>query len=140
VVIDLEEGRLRAATAGHYPPLLCSDEGDVRPLAMEPQIVLGVDATAEYPTEDFELPAGADLLLYTDGVLDVEGPGGERFGKQGLREALAAGRHDSAQAMVDSVLARINSFRGAVDLPDDLTLVGIQLAPEPMSVAQAARL
>jgi hypothetical protein len=131
-VLDFEDGRVRIATAGHYPPLVCDEEtGAVRPLEMEPQIVLGVDPTAEYPTEEFALPAGASLLLYTDGVLDVEGPHGKRFGKQGLREAMGAGRPESAQAMIDEVLDRINAFRGAADLPDDLTLVGIQLAATP---------
>jgi serine phosphatase RsbU (regulator of sigma subunit) len=140
VVVDLEQGELQVATAGHYPPLVSSADGsEVRPLEMEPQIVLGVDATAEYPTEVFALPAGGSLLLYTDGVLDVEDPAGQRFGKQGIRDALA-GQRGSAQDLIDTLLSRIDTFRGRIDLPDDLTLVAIRLAATPIAVARASRL
>jgi serine phosphatase RsbU (regulator of sigma subunit) len=140
VVVDLEQGELQVATAGHYPPLVSSADGaEVRPLEMEPQIVMGVDATAEYPTEVFALPTGGSLLLYTDGVLDVEDPAGQRFGKQGIRDALA-GRQGSAQDVIDTLLSRIDTFRGRIDLPDDLTLVAIRLAATAIPVAQASRL
>jgi serine phosphatase RsbU (regulator of sigma subunit) len=138
VVVDLEQGELQVATAGHYPPLVSlADGSEVRALEMEPQIVMGVDATAAYPTEVFALPAGGSLLLYTDGVLDVEDPAGARFGKQGIRDAMA-GRHGSAQNVIDTLLARIDSFRGRIDLPDDLTLVAIRLAATAIPVAEGS--
>jgi sigma-B regulation protein RsbU (phosphoserine phosphatase) len=131
VVLDLERGEMQVATAGHYPPLL-NDGKNFRPVPLEPQIVLGVDAKAEYQTREFALPPGACILLYTDGVLDVESPRGNRFGKDGLAQALP-NRPASARAVLDALLASIDSFRVAKDLPDDLTVVAIQLAATPAS-------
>lgn len=132
VVLDLERGEAQVATAGHYPPLL-GDGMNFKPLKVEPQLVLGVDAAAEYPTEEFVLPAGASLLLYTDGVLDVEGPNGKRYGRKGLTEVVA-GHFDSARALVDALLAGVDRFRGGKDLPDDLTFVAIQLKTAPAAL------
>ena len=129
VVLDLERGEAQVATAGHYPPLL-GDGMTFKPMPVEPQLVLGVDGTAEYPTEEFVLPAGASLLLYTDGVLDVEGPNGKRYGRKGLTEVVA-GHFESARALVDALLVGVDRFRGGKDLPDDLTFVAIQLATSP---------
>ena len=129
VVLDLERGEAQVATAGHYPPLL-GDGMTFTPMSVEPQLVLGVDETAEYPTEEFVLPVGASLLLYTDGVLDVEGTNGKRYGRKGLTEVVA-GRFESAQALVDALLVGVDRFRGSKELPDDLTFVAIQLATSP---------
>lgn len=126
VVLDLRTGEVEAATAGHYPPLI-SDGESFQPLAMEYQLVLGVEKNVTYPTERFELPPRASLLLYTDGVLDVRNARGDRFESGGLQRSLY-GPIATAQSMIDSVRGAIDRFRGARELPDDLTLVGIQVA------------
>ena len=61
------------ASAGHLPPLLHSPGAPVGVLESPPGLLLGIDADAEYPTTEFELPPGAVLALYTDGL--IESPG-----------------------------------------------------------------
>jgi sigma-B regulation protein RsbU (phosphoserine phosphatase) len=130
-VIDVENAELHVATAGHYPPLMGNGSAaPFLPLQMEPELVLGVDPESEYRTETFDLPAGASLLMYTDGVLDLEAPGGKRFGKDGLRKTLA-GRFETAQAIIDHVVADLDRFRDRREIPDDLTLVAVQLTGSP---------
>lgn len=124
VVIDQQAGLLEVATAGHFPPVL-GENGEYVSLKVEPQLVLGVDKDMRYPTQAFDLPASASLVLYTDGVIDVRSPEGKRFALASLMEAIK-GQNDSAQGLVDTILARINHFKGTNDLPDDLTLVCIQ--------------
>jgi serine phosphatase RsbU (regulator of sigma subunit) len=123
-VLDLDAGRMEVATAGHYPPLLGYGP-HYSSLPVESQLVLGVDGDARYPTEVFDVLPGTSLVLYTDGVIDARSPDGERFGLAGVIESVR-GRGHSAQSLVDSVVGRINHFRGARELPDDLTLVCIQ--------------
>src|SRR6202035_264306 len=94
---------------------------------MEYQSVLGVEKNVTYPTERFELPPRASLLMYTDGVLDARDRRGARVDSAGLQRSLY-GPISSAQSMIDSVRGAIDRFRGTRELPDDLTLVGIQVA------------
>jgi hypothetical protein len=130
-VIDLRNQELQIATAGHYPPLLGNGDG-FKALPMQPELVLGVDAKSVYRTEKYALPSGASLLMYTDGVLDVENPAGGRFGKESLRGSLE-GKFDSAQTILDQVVGALDRFRARKEMPDDLTMVAIHL---PASAAR----
>ena len=123
-VIDLENGRVEVATAGHYPPVV-GYRGHYESLPVESQLVLGVECDARYPTEVFDLLAGASLVLYTDGVIDARSPDGDRFNLSGIVDSIS-GHSESAQALVDGIVGRINHFRGGRELPDDLTLVCVQ--------------
>jgi serine phosphatase RsbU (regulator of sigma subunit) len=123
-VLDLETGRLEIAAAGHYPPVL-GYNGHFEPLPAESQLVLGVDGDARYPTEVFDVLPGTTLVMYTDGVIDARSPDGKRFGLAGVLDSVR-GHTETAQGLVDSVVGRINHFRGTQELPDDLTLVCIQ--------------
>lgn len=150
VVVDNQRGEMEVATAGHYPPLMGvtnapgssgagagAGEGagfasGFASVKLEPQLVLGVEPDTPYVTERFDLPPGAAVLLYTDGVLDVVAPNGERFHGENLVKSLSAADHfESAQAIIDRVVQAVTAFRGSRDLPDDLTMVAIQLQSTP---------
>ena len=137
VTLDLDRRLMQVATAGHYPPLIGSGSG-FKSLRVAPQLVLGVDASAEYPTQEFPIPAHASMLLYTDGVLDVEDPRGARFGKQRLA-ASTAGTFESAKSLADGLLREVDRFRGHKDLPDDLTFVAVQVAGGTAGEAQTPK-
>ena len=131
-VLDPARLRLHLATAGHPPPLLVTDGRTLHPLTIEPQLVLGVDPEATYPTESHDLPPGAALLLYTDGVVECPAAdrtpmAGQRFGADRLRLALAGPDGASASALVNQVVAAVDAFRGRRELDDDLTVVAIRL-------------
>jgi serine phosphatase RsbU (regulator of sigma subunit) len=100
-----------------------------RSLPVEPQLVLGVEKDVRYPTEHFDLPPSASLVLYTDGVIDAQSPEGKRFDVHHVIDAVR-GHGESAQVLVDRIIGRVNHFRGDRKLPDDLTLVCIQTQSE----------
>jgi hypothetical protein len=84
LVLDPDGGPVKIASAGHPAPLL-ADHGVFNPLDAESGLVLGVDPETTYETHTIDLPAGASLLLYTDGAPDVIAPNGSRLGTDGLR-------------------------------------------------------
>jgi sigma-B regulation protein RsbU (phosphoserine phosphatase) len=124
VVLDVEQGVIDIATAGHPPPLVGGADA-FRELAVEPQLMLAVEHDTTFQTQRFELPRGASLLLYTDGVPDALSPGGERFRTDGLIRSLY-GRYEHAQGIIDTVVDAVDRFRGAHELTDDVTLVAVQ--------------
>jgi sigma-B regulation protein RsbU (phosphoserine phosphatase) len=137
LVIDVERGEVEVATAGHPPPLV-GDGESFQPLPVDPQLVLGIERDVRYPTARLPLlTPRSSIVLYTDGVLDAQAPSGERFDVDGLKRCLY-GRFDSAQLMLDVVLAAVNEFRGARDLSDDVTLVTIQMLGAAASPAAPA--
>jgi hypothetical protein len=78
VVAHVAEGRLRVASAGHPGPLLMTADGiteldliTAQPLALETTTELA--APVEWSGA---VPAGAMLVLYSDGLIDRRGPDG----------------------------------------------------------------
>jgi serine phosphatase RsbU (regulator of sigma subunit) len=138
-VLDPEAGQVQLATAGHPAPLLI-DGDTTRALPVEPQFMLGVESDATYLTETYDLPAGASLLLYTDGVIECLAAGdgsaaGERFGTTRLA-AGAVGRLPTARDRIEQMLGSVDAFRGGRELDDDLTIVAVQLkAGAPMEAS-----
>ena len=133
LVFDLETGQVELATGGHPPPLVAENGDGLRPLPVEPQLMLGVEPDTTYPTERYDLPSGAHLLLYTDGVTDLQDPDGARLHGEGLLER-AQGHHGTARDLLNTVLTGLSRFRGSRELGDDLTIVAIRL--ERQSAAQ----
>ncbi len=72
VHLDAEEGRATAATAGHLPPLVVAPDGrggwEAWDLDVDAGPPLGLDHAWE--ERSTQLPAGAILLLYTDGLVE----------------------------------------------------------------------
>jgi hypothetical protein len=66
-----------------------SDRGECRPsrslsggtgFAVENGLPLGITAETDYPEVSIQLPVGAQLTLYTDGVVEARARSGELFG------------------------------------------------------------
>lgn len=126
LVLDVDRGIVEVVNAGHPPPLISNGDGAFEQMPVSPQLVLGVEEGVRFPAQKFALSPHSSLLLYTDGAIDAQAPGGERFTVEGLQHSLY-GRFDTAQAIIDTVVNAVNAFRGERELADDLTLVAIQL-------------
>lgn len=63
------------AAAGHPPALVRGPGGEVRVLDAKPGIMLGVPVPYEYEEHHEELPPGATLALYTDGLVERRSAG-----------------------------------------------------------------
>jgi sigma-B regulation protein RsbU (phosphoserine phosphatase) len=66
-------------------------------------------------------------LIGSDGIWEARNASGEIFGKDRLYGLLRRHGRDSAQEIIDSVLAQLKQFKGAYDFEDDVTLVVVRL-------------
>jgi hypothetical protein len=103
------DGTLRAASAGHPPPLLL--DGVAGPLEVEPGPPLGVEGGPR-PEASGRLPRGAVLLLHTDGLVERRTPlGVELLEAAGLATCSAA----DLEAAADAVLRAADAVAPATD-------------------------
>jgi anti-anti-sigma factor len=126
VHIDLESERVRYACAGHPYPIVVDGDGDVRILRDGRGPALGVTDRG-YTEAEAELPAGATLLLFTDGLVERRAESLE-VGLERLGAAAAAERSEPAGVLADRVVARLT---GAVSSDDVALLVARRDAPPP---------
>ncbi|MEU5192088.1 GAF domain-containing SpoIIE family protein phosphatase [Streptomyces klenkii] len=111
------------SSAGHPPPLVVTADGATRFLDAEPDVPIGVDARFARHDHRYTLPAGATVLMFTDGLVEHPGHGLD----EGLRTiAEVAAAH--AGAPLD-VLGRAVAEARPSDGHDDLALLVLR-APE----------
>jgi serine phosphatase RsbU (regulator of sigma subunit) len=123
VVVDGRSGRLAGASAGHPAPRIVLPDGSTRPLEAH-GLVLGIDGGQEYAESHAELPHGASLVLYTDGVVEARRDG-ELYGDDRLDALLAERRELPARSLAAAVAQDAREFAGG-DLSDDLAVVVIR--------------
>ncbi|HUY40913.1 MAG TPA: ATP-binding SpoIIE family protein phosphatase [Candidatus Dormibacteraeota bacterium] len=70
-VLDLADGKLRYAVAGHPPPFLVTPERETSTLEGS-GIALGVNRRSDFTTYELCLGLGNALVLYTDGMVEAE--------------------------------------------------------------------
>jgi serine phosphatase RsbU (regulator of sigma subunit) len=123
VVVDGLNGRVAGASGGHPAPRIVLPDGSTRPLEAH-GLVLGIDGGQEYVESYADLPPGASLVLYTDGVVEARRDG-ELYGDERL-DALLAQRHElPARALALAVAEEAREFAGG-ELSDDLAVVVIR--------------
>ncbi len=125
LVLTGEEGgpsEVSVYLAGHPHPILLPGDGEAEPVG-DPGPMLGIVDEPRWDPVTVSLAPGAQLVLYTDGVIEARAHGGERFGTERLRVGLAGS--DTPQGAVENVRAALRRF-GARAREDDAAVVAIR--------------
>ncbi|MDQ3162763.1 MAG: SpoIIE family protein phosphatase, partial [Actinomycetota bacterium] len=124
LVIDAEKGEVACASAGHPAPRLVLPDGTVEAIAAR-GLALGIEAPLTYERVTTDFPLGAAVVLYTDGVIEARGEGGEQFGLERFDELLATARELPAKEIAEATLVACREWSDE-DLTDDLAVVVIK--------------
>jgi serine phosphatase RsbU (regulator of sigma subunit)/anti-sigma regulatory factor (Ser/Thr protein kinase) len=121
---DPREERVCFAGAGHPPPVLRLADGTTEYMQGAPSAPLGVLPYTRYHQQEARLPAGATLLVYTDGLVDRP-DSTLTSGLAGLLDAVASAPADP-EALCEHVLHEL-----LPDGPpgDDIALLALQSVP-----------
>ena len=95
-VIDAESRNLCYSNAGHNPPLLVRADGTASELRIGGG-VLGLFSEWTYEQAQLKLESGDRLVLYTDGITEVESPHEEEFGLERVKDIVVRHRTGSAE-------------------------------------------
>lgn len=116
---------LRYANAGHPSPLVKMPDGTVHELAGGRSVVVGAPVPAARTQAAEDLPPGASLLLFTDGLVEIPGESLDD-GIAALTGAVAAiGRIPT----VDRLCAHVIASMPRRDHDDDVAILAIRLLP-----------
>ncbi|NEK87821.1 SpoIIE family protein phosphatase [Blastococcus saxobsidens] len=119
-MLDPASGELRLASAGHLPPVLCAD-GAAQFLPVRPTRMLGAPPS-EGPVQEWvgELPVGATLVLFTDGLVESRHSDIDA-GLDRLLEVAARACSADPDALCDRLLAELAGEHRA----DDIALLAL---------------
>ena len=126
-VLDLQNGRITYANAGHNPPIWVRKQTAEFELLTRTSMALGVMENIEIEERSVMIEPGDFLVLYTDGVTDVFSPEDIPFGSERLQQcvwdaAFCEPEHEaSAQGMLEAIDSAVDAFAGGVPPMDDST-------------------
>lgn len=123
-VLDLGDGTLRYASAGHDPPVVAPPEGAPEFLPRVGGPALGAIGGLTYDDSAVTLAPRTTLFLYTDGITEAMTPQGTLFGRARVRD-LVAGDPEPA-AVIDRVLTSVDQHRQGTPAGDDITCLAVR--------------
>ena len=120
--------RARVSSAGHWPPALAVPGRKTALLDVATDLMIGVDETATRQTTAVEIPPGALLAFFTDGLVERRDHTIDD-GLNRLCESTFAGSPDMVCAGV------MASMIGRDEAGDDVALLAVRRAPGPENPA-----
>ncbi|MCQ2354114.1 MAG: SpoIIE family protein phosphatase [Clostridia bacterium] len=129
--LDLTDGSLQYANAGHNPPLVRRKDGKFEYLRAPAGFVLaGVDGI-RYKTLKDVLKPGDTVFLYTDGVTEATNSDKELFGEARLLEAINSRDFEDMKELCTFIKTKVEEFVGEAPQFDDITMVALKYKGEP---------
>jgi hypothetical protein len=120
-ILDSRTRRLTYTNAGHNHPVLLPRRDD--PVRLEGGgFPLGLFEQAAYGEFVVHLAPGYRLMMFTDGVTELENSDGEEFGDERLLDLLISNRDAPTADLMKIVVNTLNAF-GNGKFQDDVTLV-----------------
>ena len=124
-IIDAKARTITYANAAHNFPYLyrvADGKGEFGSLMIRGNR-LGDDRESKYEAKTTELRAGDVIVLYTDGIVECDGPSGEEYGEKRFRASVKRSAALSAGEMRDAVVADARAYYKDTPRKDDITLV-----------------
>ncbi|MBI3463520.1 MAG: SpoIIE family protein phosphatase [Planctomycetes bacterium] len=122
-VLDIGSHEVTLANAGHMPPLLRRDDGQVEALGEEESgLPIGVDSDSQYQQSTFRLKPNDWLTVFTDGISEAMNPQREIYGLERLHKQLRSPA-ENVVGQGRGVLADVKRFVGKYPQSDDMCLI-----------------
>jgi serine phosphatase RsbU (regulator of sigma subunit) len=139
LIVDVAEGETRYASAGHPSAFrMRRDVGAVDTLkSYDPRHgpALGLFEDSTYPVCRCPLAANDLLLLFTDGLYEIDDANQEEYGQERLLAAVRQRVTLAPEPLLDEVLADVKRFSGNKEFEDDVCLVGVEVMRVGRSIA-----
>jgi serine phosphatase RsbU (regulator of sigma subunit) len=129
MIADAAKGELLYAIAGHPSPLhLRRHAGLTVPLEFTGRAgALGLFPDVAFATTRTTMAPGDLIMLYTDGLFEVEDTEGNLYSQEDLVKAVDQRRDMPTNDLFEEVIAEVQAFSQRSDFDDDVCIVGIEM-------------
>lgn len=125
--LHLSTRELHYVRAGHELPLMWDEGGDALPAPEGRSQPLGLFADSVLDAQTLVLPAGANLLLYTDGATEAMDASQELFGRARLFAAARSDLSLSPQDLCERLIRTVTDFQPPGAQMDDITFLALRV-------------
>jgi serine phosphatase RsbU (regulator of sigma subunit) len=131
LIADVRHSRILYANAGHPEPLLLHrSRGELEQMNSNGGAgpVLGLFDNVDYRTCECPIEADDFIMLFTDGLFEVEAPDHEFYTRERLNTAVRQRTRLPAAQLFDQLFAEIRKFSNQKEFSDDVCLLGMEFA------------
>jgi sigma-B regulation protein RsbU (phosphoserine phosphatase) len=128
--LDRRSGELRYVNAGHNPPFVLGQNGQISSLQSS-GFPLGMFPQAAYEAGTVKLAPGDLAALFTDGIPEARNAASDDFGEERLQNLARTHRDLAADQLGRLIIAEVQGFATGTEPGDDVTLVIIKRGGEP---------
>jgi sigma-B regulation protein RsbU (phosphoserine phosphatase) len=121
-IMDITTGEISYCNAGHNPPYVIKNNGEVSVLPMSQDPMAGAIEGLDYHVANLKLDHGDALLLFTDGVTEAMNTQFEEFGEQTLKGQ----KQCSCQQTVEAIKSDVAAFTDGAEQSDDITILALK--------------
>jgi sigma-B regulation protein RsbU (phosphoserine phosphatase) len=126
-IVDGDTGLVQYINAGQEPPVVVGPNGTRELPPTGP--ALGLMPGLSFAVGQTTLAPGESLVAWTDGVTEARTDAGEElFGEVRALETVR-GAGQSAEEMLDGLLAAVDQWAGGAEQSDDITLLAVRRLP-----------
>jgi serine phosphatase RsbU (regulator of sigma subunit) len=125
-VLDLKTGSFHYCRAGHLPPIVLDPDGEILDIPLGLGQPLGVFDSMSIDQQQFTVPKGGLVLLYSDGLHEAVNAQGKPFGLERVKEELYLNRHESAQQICEKLWRAVQNHSYGLQHQDDFTTILIK--------------
>lgn len=130
-VYNLRSHTMRFSRAGHpFPLLLRRATGKLETLDTD-GLPLGTLSGVEFGVNEVPFELGDRLLLYTDGVVDLQDEQRRRLHQEGLERYFLRTRDEPVVNVLDRIVSSLWDYTGTRTPDDDVTLMLVEFTHEP---------
>jgi sigma-B regulation protein RsbU (phosphoserine phosphatase) len=126
-ILDPAKKIFHYARAGHEVPAKYSGDKPATFLTRNHGQPLGLFEEPVFDLQEIRVESGTVLLLYTDGVLDMQNESGAPFGKRRMLEAFQESAKKKTVKICNEIYQELVSFQGYSDQTDDITMVIVKV-------------
>jgi serine phosphatase RsbU (regulator of sigma subunit)/CheY-like chemotaxis protein len=123
-ILELSTMQLTYCSAGHVPTLYYSaTTNDISLLHVEPSFPLRTFETEKYDEYTLSLSPDDKLILYTDGVVDLQNMDNVSWNSERLIDCIKRNANIPPNQLGQSIFKETEKYRGGRDRLDDFTLL-----------------
>lgn len=126
-VLNVKTGEFTFCNAGHTSAFIIKANKEVVALEETHGMPLGIYPDKKYQEDQIVVNKGDYIVLYTDGVLDLQNEKGETFGIKNFRKKLVEFSDLPPSEMMLRLKKAFKKFRGNQQQIDDITILAIQI-------------
>lgn len=124
-ILNLSTGDLKFANAGHNPPIVCRNNGEIEYIKARSGLVLAGMEGIKYRKNEMKLEAGDRIYLYTDGVTEATNSDSELYGEERLKNMISAAGETEPEKLCAYIEEDVDAFVGETPQFDDITMLAI---------------